>query len=119
MVSSTVSGTPALRLITSAASDEPPIPDSTTWSRPSSRACAQSTETGPSRARELRGAVSQPSLAAASSAAAGPHSPGSFATSAAGTPSEMSAAADCCSASITAIPRVLTVTPPPEVTRPV
>src|SRR5262249_32708320 len=75
VVSSTVSGTFAVRLITSGASDEPPIPHSTKWSSPAPRTSPASAASGPSNARDTRGASSQPSLIAASAAASGPHSP--------------------------------------------
>src|SRR5262249_38558131 len=90
VVSSTVSGTFAVRLITSGASDEPPIPHSTTWSSPAPRAWPASSASGPSSARETRGASSQPSLIAASAAAAGPHRPAAWAARPAATPSAAS-----------------------------
>src|SRR5262249_58033217 len=73
VVSSTVSGTFAVRLITSGASDEPPIPHSTKWSSPAPRTSPASAASGPSNARAPRRASSQPSLIAASAAPSGPH----------------------------------------------
>ena len=61
------------RQITSGASDEPPMPASTTWSRPSAgSSLAQLGELGQQLAR-LRGRSSQPSRIAASGSASGPH----------------------------------------------
>ena len=71
VVSSTVSGRPRVRVITSGASDEPPIPASTTWSRSASSAVSSASCASSSRLR--RWVSTQPSRTFASASASGPH----------------------------------------------
>ena len=79
--SSTVSSTPYVAQITSGASEEPPMPQSTTWSTPASASSLRSAATSPTSGRDVRGRVTQDSRLADSSSASGPHSVASFANS--------------------------------------
>ena len=57
--SSTVSSTPYDAQMTSGARDEPPMPQSTTWSTPASWSSLRSAETSPTRCRDVRGRPTQ------------------------------------------------------------
>src|SRR5882757_558551 len=81
VVSSTTSGTPAVAVITSGASDEPPMPASTIRSTPSPASSARSASISPTSGRELSCSVVQDSRMDASGWASGPHSVGSCAAS--------------------------------------
>src|SRR5262245_53439833 len=83
VVSSTVSGTPRVRVITSGASDEPPMPASTTWSSPAS--CSRRLARRGSSSRLARKVSTQPSRISASASASGPQRVGSFSASNPGT----------------------------------
>src|SRR3954467_14643115 len=78
VVSRTTSGTPAVRQMTSGASDEPPMPQSTIRSRPREVSSARSSASPETSSRELAGRSSQPSRIAASLSASGPHRVASF-----------------------------------------
>ena len=77
--SRTTSSTPAVRVMTSGASDEPPIPDSTIRSRPSDRRSACSASISASSGREVSCRSTQPSRIDASDSASGPQIVASFA----------------------------------------
>src|SRR5919197_87685 len=108
VVSSTVSGTPAVRVMTSGASDDPPMPASTTWSRP--RVAAPSSASRGSSARDVSGGPSRPSRLLASAVASGPHSWAFLSDKAPGTPSVTSRSSTASASSMT--PQVVTETPP-------
>src|SRR3954453_19075490 len=90
VVSRTTSGTPAVRQMTSGASDEPPMPQSTIRSRPREVSSARSSASPETSSRELPGRSSQPSRIAASLSAPGPHRVASFWTSRGATSSSRS-----------------------------
>ncbi len=70
--SRTTSSTPAVRVITSGASDEPPMPDRTTRSRPSDRKSACRASISASSGRDVSCRSTQPSRIEASCSASGP-----------------------------------------------
>src|SRR4051794_40221678 len=90
VVSRTTRGTPAVRQMTSGASDEPPMPQSTIRSRPREVSSARSSASPETSSRELAGRSSQPSRIAASLSASGPHRVASFWTSRGATSSSRS-----------------------------
>src|SRR5664280_2199500 len=111
VVSRTVSSTPAVRVMTSGASDDPPMPASTTWSSPSAASSARSPRSRGSRARDELGRSSHPSRIEASAVASGPHSEKSLAVSEEASPSA-TASSSTASRAPTIPPVVRTVTPP-------
>ncbi len=86
VLSRVTSSAPSTAAITSGASEDPPMPASTTRSRPRARQVASSSASSGRVARERSGASSQPSRIEASACAAGPQAEGSRAASAARIP---------------------------------
>ena len=84
VLSRIVRSAPAVRVMTSGASDEPPIPASTTWSMPAAVSRSRSSRSWGSSASEDSGRSSQPRRTSASGCAAGPHRVASFGDQAGG-----------------------------------
>jgi hypothetical protein len=93
VVSSTTSGTFCVRVITSGASDEPPIPASTTRSTPSACSAVRRATSSGRSARDVSCNVVQERRMLASDSASGPHRVGSCAVSLLGTESATRSAA--------------------------
>ena len=79
VLSRTVSSTPAVAVMTSGASDEPPMPHSTMWLTPSLRSSSRRAVISSSRGADTSGASTQPRRMADSASASAPHKVASFA----------------------------------------